>query len=65
MFYKVSKRREMDISTVAACFAVKLDAANCVTDVRMAYAACGDAVRALKTKRRCAASRGRQRRLPR
>jgi xanthine dehydrogenase molybdopterin binding subunit/xanthine dehydrogenase small subunit len=35
-FYKVSKRREMDISTVAGCFAVKLDGGT-VADIRIAY----------------------------
>ena len=51
MFYKVSKRREMDISTVSACFAVKLDAANRVTEVRIAYGGvAATPVRALKTE---------------
>jgi xanthine dehydrogenase molybdopterin binding subunit/xanthine dehydrogenase small subunit len=36
-FYKVSKRREMDISTVAACFAVELDDNGTVTKARLAY----------------------------
>ncbi len=36
-FYKVSKRREMDISTVAACFAVDLDGAGVVQHSRLAY----------------------------
>jgi len=36
-FYKVSKRREMDISTVAACFAVTLDDAGTITHARLAY----------------------------
>jgi len=34
---KVSKRREMDISTVAACFTVDLDEQNVVRHVRLAY----------------------------
>ncbi|MFL6521236.1 MAG: xanthine dehydrogenase molybdopterin binding subunit [Chthoniobacterales bacterium] len=36
-FYKVSKRREMDISTVAACFAVTLDEKGTITKARLAY----------------------------
>jgi xanthine dehydrogenase large subunit len=36
-WYKVSKRREMDISTVAACFTVDLDAAGVIRHVRLAY----------------------------
>jgi xanthine dehydrogenase molybdopterin binding subunit/xanthine dehydrogenase small subunit len=51
MFYKVSKRREMDISTVSACFAVKLDAANKVVDARIAYGGvAATPVRALMTE---------------
>ncbi|MEY2563152.1 MAG: xanthine dehydrogenase large subunit [Verrucomicrobiota bacterium] len=36
-FYKVSKRREMDISTVAACFAVESAGDGRITKVRLAY----------------------------
>ncbi|HZM04652.1 MAG TPA: xanthine dehydrogenase small subunit, partial [Candidatus Saccharimonadales bacterium] len=36
-WFKVSKRREMDISTVAACFAVDLDSAGIVRHARLAY----------------------------
>lgn len=36
-WYKVSKRREMDISTVAGCFLVDLDAAGMVRHARLAY----------------------------
>jgi xanthine dehydrogenase large subunit len=36
-WFKVSKRREMDISTVAACFVVDLDADNVVRHARLAY----------------------------
>jgi xanthine dehydrogenase small subunit len=36
-FYKVSKRREMDISTVAGCFALQLDSANKVASIRLAF----------------------------
>ena len=36
-WFTVSKRREMDISTVAACFVVDLDAANVVRHARLAY----------------------------
>ncbi len=36
-WFKVSKRREMDISTVAACFTVDLDRQGIVRHVRLAY----------------------------
>jgi xanthine dehydrogenase large subunit len=36
-WFKVSKRRDMDISTVAACFTVDLDAQNCIRHARLAY----------------------------
>ncbi len=36
-WYKVSKRREMDISTVSACFAMDLDAKRVVRQARLAY----------------------------
>src|SRR5207253_2057072 len=36
-WFKVSKRREMDISTVAGCFTVDLDERNIVRHVRLAY----------------------------
>jgi xanthine dehydrogenase molybdopterin binding subunit len=36
-FYKVSKRREMDISTVAACFAVELNESGAITKARLAF----------------------------
>ncbi|MEY2576920.1 MAG: xanthine dehydrogenase large subunit [Verrucomicrobiota bacterium] len=36
-FYKVSKRREMDISTVAACFSIALDDGGTITKSRLAY----------------------------
>ena len=36
-WFKVSKRREMDISTVAACFTVDLDQQNVVRHARLAY----------------------------
>jgi xanthine dehydrogenase molybdopterin binding subunit/xanthine dehydrogenase small subunit len=36
-FYKVSKRREMDISTVAACFALEVDDTGTITKARLAY----------------------------
>jgi xanthine dehydrogenase large subunit len=35
--YKVSKRREMDISTVSACFALELDERGLVRQARLAY----------------------------
>jgi xanthine dehydrogenase molybdopterin binding subunit/xanthine dehydrogenase small subunit len=37
IWYKVSKRREMDISTVAACFSLELDQQRIVRHVRLAY----------------------------
>src|SRR5437763_1337510 len=36
-FYKVSKRREMDISTVAACFVVAVDSDGSISKARLAY----------------------------
>jgi xanthine dehydrogenase molybdopterin binding subunit/xanthine dehydrogenase small subunit len=36
-WYKVSKRREMDISTVAACFTVDIDTAGVVRHARLGY----------------------------
>ncbi|MBA3274019.1 MAG: xanthine dehydrogenase small subunit, partial [Chthoniobacterales bacterium] len=36
-FYKVSKRREMDISAVAGAFAIQLDAAGVITHAGLAY----------------------------
>ena len=36
-FFKASKRREMDISTVAACFAVTFDESGNITKARLAY----------------------------
>jgi xanthine dehydrogenase molybdopterin binding subunit/xanthine dehydrogenase small subunit len=36
-FYKVSKRREMDISTVAGCFAIQLDKSGAISSARLAF----------------------------
>ena len=36
-FYKVTKRREMDISTVAACFSLRMDRSGRVSDARLAF----------------------------
>jgi xanthine dehydrogenase molybdopterin binding subunit/xanthine dehydrogenase small subunit len=36
-WYKVSKRREMDISTVSACFALDLDSRGLIRRARLAY----------------------------
>ena len=36
-FYKVSRRREMDISTVAGCFRIQLDAAGKIRLARVVY----------------------------
>ena len=49
-FYKVSKRREMDISTVAGCFAVKLENGR-IAEARIAYGGVAPTpVRARKTE---------------
>ena len=51
-FYKVTKRREMDISTVAGCFTIELDAKNIVKHARLAYGGVAlTPVRALKTEK--------------
>ncbi len=50
-FFKVSKRREMDISTVAACFAIDLDENNLVCRARLVYGGVAAmTVRAKKTE---------------
>ena len=50
-WFKVSKRREMDISTVAACLVVDVDAQNKVRHARLAYGGVAAmTVRALKTE---------------
>jgi xanthine dehydrogenase molybdopterin binding subunit/xanthine dehydrogenase small subunit len=50
-WYKVSKRREMDISTVAACFTVDLDRDGIVRHARLAYGGVAAMpARALKTE---------------
>ncbi len=50
-FYKVSKRREMDISTVSAAFRIATDAAGIVTEARLAYGGvAATPARALKTE---------------
>jgi len=50
-WFKVSKRREMDISTVAACFAVELDSAQRVQRVRLAFGGvAATPLRAVKTE---------------
>ena len=50
-FYKVSKRREMDISTVSAAFRIATDAAGLVTEARLAYGGvAATPARALKTE---------------
>ena len=50
-FYKVSKRREMDISTVAGAFAVRLNAEGNISDARLAYGGVAAMpVRATKTE---------------
>jgi xanthine dehydrogenase molybdopterin binding subunit len=51
-WYKVSKRREMDISTVAACLLVELDPDGIVRHARLAYGGVAAMpMRALKTER--------------
>ena len=50
-FYKVSKRREMDISTVSAAFRLATDSAGNITEVRLAYGGVSATpARALKTE---------------
>ncbi len=50
-FYKVSKRREMDISTVSAAFRLATDAAGNITEARLAYGGVSATpARALKTE---------------
>jgi xanthine dehydrogenase molybdopterin binding subunit/xanthine dehydrogenase small subunit len=50
-WFKVSKRREMDISTVAGCFAVDVDSQNIVRHARLAYGGVAAMpLRALKTE---------------
>jgi xanthine dehydrogenase molybdopterin binding subunit/xanthine dehydrogenase small subunit len=50
-FFKVSKRREMDISTVSAAFRIATDAAGLVTEARLAYGGvAATPARALKTE---------------
>ena len=50
-WFKVSKRREMDISTVAGCFVVGLDSQNIVRHVRLGYGGVAAmSARALKTE---------------
>jgi len=50
-FYKVSKRREMDISTVAGCFAVSLGESGTIVRARLAYGGVAAmAVRARQTE---------------
>jgi xanthine dehydrogenase molybdopterin binding subunit/xanthine dehydrogenase small subunit len=48
-FYKVSKRREMDISTVAACFSVQFDKSNLISNARLAFG--GVAARPARAKK--------------
>lgn len=49
--YKVSKRRELDISITSAAFAIELDSHNTVTRARLAYAGVAKTpARALKTE---------------
>jgi xanthine dehydrogenase molybdopterin binding subunit len=55
-WFKVSKRREMDISTVAACFTVDLDKQNVVRHARLAYG--GVAAMPLRAKKTESALRG-------
>ncbi|HEX8897735.1 MAG TPA: xanthine dehydrogenase small subunit, partial [Chthoniobacterales bacterium] len=57
-FYKVSKRREMDISTVAACFSVEFDENGTITKARLAYG--GVAALPVRAKKTEAALIGKQ-----
>ncbi len=56
-FFKVSKRREMDISIVAAAFCVETDAAGIVTHARLAFG--GVAATPARARRAEEAARGR------
>jgi xanthine dehydrogenase small subunit len=47
-FYKASKRRLDDISTVAACFALRLDRSGCVDAARIAYGGVAEVPRRVK-----------------
>jgi len=50
-FFKVSKRREMDISTVSAAFRIVIDSGGLITDARLAYGGvAATPARALKTE---------------
>jgi xanthine dehydrogenase molybdopterin binding subunit len=50
-FYKVTKRREMDISTVAGCFAIEFNGKQIVKQARLAYGGVAlTPVRARKTE---------------
>ena len=50
-FFKVSKRREMDISTVSAAFRIVMDHAGLITEARLAYGGVAAMpVRAIKTE---------------
>ncbi|MEO8613923.1 MAG: xanthine dehydrogenase molybdopterin binding subunit [Luteolibacter sp.] len=50
-FYKVSKRREMDISTVSAAFRIATDHMGLITEARLAYGGvAATPARALKTE---------------
>ena len=50
-WFKVSRRREMDISTVAACFSVEIDSAGNVRKARLAFGGVAAmSVRARKTE---------------
>ncbi len=55
-FFKVSKRREMDISIVAAAFCVETDAADVVTHARLAFG--GVAITPSRARRAEEAARG-------
>jgi len=56
-FYKVSRRREMDIATVSACFVMEIDAAGHIAQVRLAYG--GVAPTPLRARKAERALRGR------
>ncbi len=50
-FFKVSKRREMDISTVSAAFRIITDSAGMITEARLAYGGvAATPARAIKTE---------------
>ena len=62
-FYKVSKRREMDISTVAGCFAVSIGESGTIVRARLAFGGvAATPVRACQPRNNCSANPGGEKR---